>query len=103
MRRPLVDAVAETAGDEPRPERLDRRLAPLAAHRATQPLRLSDAEAAGGHRHIEHLVLEDDDPERLAQRLAQRLVLDRIDEARVLAQPLAVVDVRMHRLALDRP
>src|SRR5438093_11793696 len=99
MRCLLVDAVAVTAGDEPRPESLDRRLAPLAAHRAAQPFRLPHAEAGGGHRYVEHLILEDDDAERVAERLAQRLVLNRIDEARVLTEPLAVVDVRMHRLA----
>src|SRR5262249_59346723 len=82
--------------------RSDRLFAALAAHRAAQSLCLPHAELRGGHRHVEHLVLEDDDAERLSQRLAQRLVLDRVDEARVLTQPLTVVDVRVHGLALDR-
>ena len=38
-----------------------------------------------------------------AQRLAQELVVDRPDVRRVLAQPLPRVDVRVHRLPLDRP
>ena len=67
----LVDALAERALDEPRPERLDRLGAPLAAHRAPQPLRLADGEPGQRHRHLEHLVLEDDDAERLAQRLGE--------------------------------
>ena len=37
------------------------------------------------------------------ERLAQRLVLDRHDVARVLAQAAAVLDVRVDGLALDRP
>ncbi len=99
----LVDPVAEAALDEARPEGLDRLLAPLAAHRAAQPFGLPHAEARGRHRDVEHLVLEDDDAERFPERLAQRLVLDRVDEARVVAQPLAALDVRMDGLALDRP
>ena len=45
--------------------------AALAAHRAAQPLRLADGEPGERHRDLEHLVLEDDDAERLAQRLAR--------------------------------
>ena len=45
VRRRLVDAVAEAARDEARPERLDRLLAALAAHRAPQAFRLADREA----------------------------------------------------------
>ena len=52
---------------------------------------------------VEHLVLEDDDAERVAQRLAQRLVLDRRLEARDRRAALAVLDVRVDGLALDRP
>ena len=85
MRNAVVDAVGEAALDEARPERLDRLLAALAAHRTAQPFRLPHAEPRSSHRHVEHLVLEDDDAERLPQRLPQRLVLDRVDEARVLA------------------
>ena len=72
--------------DEARPVRLDRLLAALPAHRAPQPFRLADREAGRGHRDVEHLILEDDDAERVAQRLAQRLVLDRRLERRILAQ-----------------
>ena len=102
VRGRLGDAVVEAARDEARPVRLDRLLAALAAHRASQPFCLADREAGCGHRDVEHLVLEDDDAERVAQRLAQRLVLDRRLERRILAQPLTVLDVRMHGLALDR-
>ena len=37
------------------------------------------------------------------ERLAQQRVVDRRHEGRVLAQPLAVLDVRVDGLALDRP
>ena len=89
--------------DEPPAVRLERVVAALAAHRPPQPLRLPHREAGERDRDLEHLVLEDDDAERRAQRLAQELVVDRPDVARVLAQPLPRVDVRVHRLPLDRP
>ena len=53
-------------------------------------------------RDLEHLVLEDDDAEGRAERLAQELVVDREDVGRVLAQPLSRVDVGVYRLPLDR-
>src|SRR5207244_6962981 len=62
----------------------------------------SDREAGGGHRDVEHLVLEDDDTERVAERLTQRLVLDRRLERRICPPPPAMLDVRMHGLPLDR-
>ena len=99
----LVDALAARALDEPRAERLDRLGAPLAAHRAAQPLGLADREPGKRHRHLQHLVLEDDDAERLAQRLGERRVVDRRDEGRVLAQLLPPLDVRVDGPALDRP
>ena len=86
-----------------RPERLDRLLAPLAAHRAAEPFGLPHAEARGRHRDVEHLILEDDHAERLPERLAERLVLDRVDEVGVDAEPLAALDVGVDGLALDRP
>ena len=49
-----------------------RLLAALAAHRPPQPLGLPHAEAGERHRDLEHLVLEDDDAERLPQRLGER-------------------------------
>ena len=101
--RLAVDAVPRGALDEPLPERLDRLLAPLPAHRAPQSLRLADREAGERHRHVEHLVLEDDDAVRVAERLAQQLVVDGRHVVRVDPQPLARVDVRVHGLALDRP
>ena len=85
------------------PERLDRLGAALAAHRAPQPLRLADGEPGQRHRHLEHLVLEDDDAERLAQRLGEQRVVDGRDEGRVFAQPLPPLDVRVDGAALDRP
>ena len=103
VRRLLADALARRAGDEAAAVGLERRLAPLAAHRPPQPLGLADAEAGDGDRHLEHLVLEDDDAERRAERLGEERVLDRRDERRVLAQPLPVLDVGMDGLALDRP
>ncbi len=103
VRRSAGDPVAETTLDESRAKRLDRLLAPLAAHRATQPFGLPHAETRGGHRDRQHLVLEHDDAERLPQRLAQRLVLHRVLERRVLPQLSPPLDVRMNGLALNRP
>jgi hypothetical protein len=57
---------------------------------------------ATGHRDLEHLVLEDDRAERLAQRLLEQRMLDGRHVARVLAHRLAPVDERVHRLRLDR-
>src|SRR3954451_19577410 len=95
MRNAVVDAVGEAALDEARPERLDRLLAALAAHRTAQPFRLPHAEPRSSHRHVEHLVLEDDDAERLAQRLLEQrmVVLDPV--RRILAQLLPALDVRV--------
>jgi hypothetical protein len=93
--RSLVDRVCDAALDEAGTECLDRLCAALAAHRAAQPFGLPHAEAGSGHRNVEYLVLEDDDAECLVQRLAQRLVHDRVDEARILAQSPPVLDVRM--------
>src|SRR5207253_3085551 len=43
------------------------------------------------------------DAERLAERLGEQRMVDRRDEARILSQPLAMLDVRMDGLALTRP
>ena len=98
-----TDPVPRGAFDEALAEGLDRLLAPLPAHRPPQPFRLADREARERHRHLEHLVLEDDDAVRVAERLAQQLVVDRRHVRGIDAKPLAGVDVRVHRLALDRP
>ena len=98
-----IDAVPSGAFDEALAKGLDRLLAPLPAHRPPQPFGLPDREAGERHRHFEHLVLEDDDAVRVAERLAQELVVDGRNVGRVDAKPLAGVDVRVHRLALDRP
>ncbi len=93
---------AEAAADEPWPERLDRLLASLAAHRAAQPLGFADREARCRHGDVEHLVLEDDDTERVAQSLAERLVQDRRLEGGIGAFRMPVLHVGVNRLALDR-
>ena len=98
----LVDAVCDGTLDEPHPVGLERGAAALAAHRTPQAFCLSHREARERDRHVEHLILEDDDAERRAERLPQRLVVDRVDERGILAQPPPVLDVGMHRLALDR-
>ena len=102
VRGRAVDAVAGGTVDEALPVRLERGEAALAAHRPAQPFRLADREAGERDRDVEHLVLEDDHAERGVQRLAQQLVVDRVGEGRVLPQPAAVLDVRVHGLALDR-
>ena len=102
VRELLVEALVHRALDEAAAERLDRGFASLARERAPQSLRLADREAGDGHRDLEHLVLEDDRAERLAQRLLEQRMLDRRHVARVFAHRLAPVDERVHRLRLDR-
>ena len=103
LRRLAVDPSPERPVDEALVERLDRLAAALAAHRPPQPLRLADREARERDRDREHLLLEDDDPERLAQRLLEQRMVVRRHERRVLAQAPPVLDVRMDGAALDRP
>ena len=81
----------------------DRRLGAAPAHRAPQPLRLARAEAGEGHRHLEHLVLEDDRAERVAQHRLERRVLVGHLVRGVRPQRLAPLDVGVHRPADDRP
>ncbi len=101
--RLLVDAFRHGTSDEPVAERLDRLLAPLSAHRPAQTLRVADREPRERHRHLEHLILEDDDAVRLAQGVAEQLVVDRRYVGRIDPELLPCVDVRMDGLALDRP
>ncbi len=54
-------------------------------------------------RDVQHLVLEDDDPECLAQRLLQERMVGGRNVGRILTELLPTLDVRMHRLALNRP
>ena len=82
---------------------LDRDARALAAHRAAQPVGLAGAEAGERLRDLEHLVLEDDRAERLAQHPGQGGVQAGWLVGGVLAQPLAPFDVGVHRAALDRP
>src|SRR5207248_8538310 len=86
VRELLVDLLRERALDEASAVCLERGVRPLAAHRASQSLRLTDGEAGQVDRDVEHLVLEDDDAERLAQRLAQQRVVGGRLVPRVLAQ-----------------
>jgi hypothetical protein len=103
VRRLGVDALAQRTGDEAAAVRLERVVRALAAHRTPQSFRLPHAEARKRDRDLEHLVLEDDDAERRAQAVGEQRMVDGRHERRVLAQPLPVLDVRVHRLALDRP
>ena len=102
VRNLLADAPCDRALDEAAAERLDRLQRALSAHRAAQPLGLADREAGERRGDREHLILEHDHPERLAQRLLQQRMVARRHELRVLTQLLAVVDERVHRAALDR-
>ena len=103
LRRRGVDAVrARRALHEALVVGLDRRRRALAAHRPPQPLRLAGREAGEGHRDLDHLVLEDDRPERVAQHRLERGMLVGHLEVRVHAQPLAALDVGVDRAALDR-
>src|SRR5437764_381629 len=98
----LIDALLLRPLDEAAAVRLQRIVTALAAHRTSQSFGLPHAEARERDRDLEHLVLEDDDAERRAQALRERRVVDRRDERWILAQLLAMRDVRMHGLALDR-
>jgi hypothetical protein len=53
----------------------DRPLGALAAHRSSQSLGLPGGKACELHRHLDHLLLEDDRPQRVAQDGLQRRVL----------------------------
>ena len=53
----------------------DRLLGALSAHRPAQPLGLARAEPGELHRDLDHLLLEDDRPQRVAQDRLQRGVL----------------------------
>src|SRR5437868_12611161 len=75
----------ERARDEPLAPRLERGVRALAAHRPPQPFRLPDAEAGEVDGDVEHLVLEDDDAERLAQRLLEQRMVGWRAVARVVA------------------
>ena len=81
----------------------ERFLTPLPAHRPAKPLGLPDAEAGECDRDVEHLVLEDDHPECLPERLGQEwMVVGRL-VARIFPPALAALDVGMDGLPLDRP
>ena len=56
-------------------ELLDRLARALAAHRAAQALGLAGAEPGERHRHLQHLLLVEDDAERLGQRRLQARVV----------------------------
>ena len=99
----LVDAVGGgRALDEALVVGLDRRRRALAAHRPPQPLGLAGREAGERHRDLDHLVLEDDRAERVAQHRLERRVVVGHDVVRVHAQPLAARDVRVDGAAEDR-
>ncbi len=99
----VADVVRARARDEALAIRLERCMRALPAHRAPQPFRLTDREAGEMDGDVEHLILEDDDAERVPQRLSEQRVVRRRLVARVLAELLPPLDVRVHRLALDRP
>src|SRR6266571_285906 len=102
VRRLQVDTFLQRARDEALAVGLERVVRALAAHRAAQPFRLPHAEAGKGDRYLENLILEDDDPERRAQALREQGMIHRRNERRIFAQALAVIDVRMDGLALNR-
>ena len=82
---------------------LDRRLRALARHRPPQSLGLARREAGERPRSLDHLVLEDDRAECLAQHgLQARVVIGHL-EVRVHALALLALDVGVDRAADDRP
>ncbi len=100
----LADPVhAPCPRHEPLVVGLDRRLRALAAHRPPQSLGLAGREAGEGDRHLEHLVLEDDRAQRLAQHRLERGVLVGDLVVGLDAHALAPRDVGVDRAALDGP
>ena len=81
----------------------DRLLGALAAHRPAQPLRLAGAEPGKRHRHLDHLLLKDDRPQRVAKDRLQRGVVVGHPERGIPPQPLAALQVGMHGAPLNRP
>src|SRR5258708_39716365 len=74
----------------------------LATHRPPQSLRLPGCKAGKGDRDLEHLILEDDRPQRLAQRRLERGMEIRDLVVRFHPQALAALDVGVDRSPLDR-
>src|SRR5207237_8153122 len=101
VRLPLPPPLPARPRDDPLPPRLERRVRALAAHRPPQPLRLAHAEAGEMDGDVEHLILEDDDAERLSQRLLEQQMVGRGAIARVVAQQLPPLDVWVDCLPLD--
>ncbi len=98
-----LDPPLDRAGDEALAVGVQRRLRAAAAHRPPQPLGLARGEPGHRHRHLDHLVLEDDRPERVGEdRLQARMLVGHL-VAGVLAQQPAALEVGMHGAALDRP
>ena len=65
---------------ELRPERDHRLARALAGHRPAQRIGLPGGEAGQRHRHLDHLLLVEDDAVRLRQhRLQQRMIVLRLD------------------------
>ena len=94
-----VGMLGHRALDEALVVGLDRLGRALAAHRPAQALGLPHAEAGERLRDLEHLVLEDDRAERVAQRRLERRVQIGDLVRGVGAQPLAALDVRVDRAA----
>src|SRR6202040_2327540 len=96
------DAAALSASEEALAVRDDRLLGALAAHRPAQALGLRGGEASQRHRNLDHLLLEDDRAEGVAQdRLEQRVLVGDL-EAGILAKRLSALDVGVDRAALNR-
>ena len=93
----LGDAVGGGAGEEALVVLADRLLGALAAHRPPQPLRLGGGEVGQRHHHLDHLLLEDDRPQRLLQHRLQQRVLVGDLVVGVLATQLAPLYVGMDR------
>ena len=103
VRRLRVDALLAGALDEALAERLQRVVAALAAHRTAQALCLADREARRARSRPRAPGPERRRRRSRPERLSQELVVDRPLVVRVLARRCRRVDVRVHRLALDRP
>src|SRR5262249_61728676 len=102
VRKLRVDAPLARTRDEAGAIGLDRLLASLSAHRAPEALGLPDREAGERHGDLQHLILEDDDPQRVVKRLGEQWVVDRRGEGRGLTETLAVLAVRRDGPARDR-
>ena len=84
------------------PVGVERRLRAFAAHCSPQAFGLAGGEAGERHRHLDHLVLEDDRAERVGEDRLEAGVLVGDLVGGILAEELAALQIGVDSAALDR-